>query len=308
VNVFVSSYAAAPPAAPGNGSAEAAVLNGLARLELAGLELPVFADGRFHAADEARLLPRLLPSWRFVLSALPGTMSHIKDDPRFGLASDDGDGRTRALDFAEAARFAAARLNRALGRRAVAAVSLHSAPRPDGGACASAEALTLSLCELRRRDWEGAELLIEHCDAFIPGQTPDKGFLRLDEELRALARSSGPVPARLLLNWGRSAVETRSATGALAHVRAGRDSGLLAGLFFSGAAPAHADYGAWRDSHAPFSTSCPGSLLTPEAAQAALKEAGLLSYVGLKIQPLPASLDADARLAMIKAGLDALAL
>ncbi len=219
-------------------------------------------------------------------------MNRLKDDKNFGLASADLDGRRRALDFAETARRAVSRLNGHLGRKTVAAVSIHSAPRLAGtGARSSLEAFAASLTELRGRDWDGAELLVEHCDAAVADHAPDKGFLRLEDECAAIKLSEGRTPARVMINWGRSAIEARSANGPLEHLRRAREAGLLAGLFFSGATPAHPDYGAWKDSHAPFTVSCPASILTPAAAKVSLKEAGDLAYLGLKVQPLPASLE-----------------
>jgi hypothetical protein len=302
VKAFVSAYAAAPPASPWDRDAEGALFDGLAALDLAGLELPY--TGRLHAHDAAWLTSRLRPDWRFILTLLPGTMDRLKDDKDFGLASADAAGRRRALEFADGARLAVERLNETLGREAVAAVEVHSAPRLGGsGARASLEAFAGSLTELRGRDWGGAELLVEHCDAAVPGRAPGKGFLRIEDECAAAMLSSGETSARVLINWGRSAIETRSVEGPLEHIRRARQAGLLAGLFFSGATPADADYGEWKDSHAPVSTSCPASILTPAAAKAALREAGELSYVGLKIQPLPAALGVPERLAMIRAGL-----
>jgi hypothetical protein len=304
VKAFVSAYAAAPPSEPWDRAAEGALFDGLAGLGLAGLELPF--TGRLHARDDAWLIAQLRPDWRFILTLLPGTMNRLKEDERFGLASADAAGRRRALDFAESARQTIERLHARLGRKAVAAVAVHGAPRLGGAARSSLEGFAASLTELRGRDWGGAELLVEHCDAAVPGHAPDKGFLRLEDECAALALSSGPAPARVLINWGRSAIETRSADGPVEHLRRARQAGLLGGLFFSGATPNDPDYGDWKDSHAPFSTSRAASILTPYAAQAALKEAGTLSYVGLKIQPLPASLAVSERLAMIRAGLDVL--
>ena len=304
MKAFVSSYALALPSEPWNRSAEEALFDGLAGLGLAGLELPF--TGRLHARDEAWLIAQLRPDWRLILTLLPGTMNRLKDDERFGLASADADGRRRALDFAEEARRAIEGLHARLGRKAVAAVEVHAAPRLGGGARSSLEDFAASLTELRGRDWGGAELLVEHCDAAVPGHAPDKGFLRLEDECAALALSSGRAPARILINWGRSAIETRSADGPLAHLRRARQAGLLGGLFFSGATANDPDYGDWKDSHAPFSTSRPASILTPDAAKAALGEAGKLAFIGLKIQPLPASLSVPERLAMIRAGLEAL--
>ena len=301
---YVSSYAAASPAEPWNKDAEGALFDGLAALDLAGLELPY--TGRLHAHDDGWLADQLRPEWGFILTLLPGTMGRLKDGAFFGLASADKDGRRRALDFAEDARRAVERLNARLGRKAVAAVAVHSAPRLGGGARSSLESFADSLTQLRRSDWGGAELLVEHCDAYVPGRAPDKGFLRIEDECAAIGLSEGAAPARVLINWGRSAVETRSAEGAVAHLRRAHEAGLLAGLFFSGATPSHPDYDAWKDSHAPFSSSCPESILTADAAKAALAEAGKISYLGLKIQPLPATRGTEERLAAVRDGLDAL--
>jgi hypothetical protein len=305
VKVFVSAYAAASPALPWDRGAEGALFDGFSRLDLAGLELPF--TGRLHTHDDAWLIAQLRPDWRFILTLLPGTMNRLKDDKNFGLASADADGRRRALDFAETARRAIERLNGHLGRKAVAAVSLHSAPRLAGtGARSALEAFAASLTELRGRDWDGAELLVEHCDAAVAEHAPDKGFLRLEDECAAIKLSEGRTAARVMINWGRSAIEARSLNGPREHLRRAREAELLAGLFFSGATPVDADYGEWKDSHAPFSTSCPASILTPVAAKATLKDAGALTYLGLKIQPLPASLGIPERLAMIRAGLDSI--
>ena len=295
---FVSSYALAPSDGPWDEALESALFDGLARLDLAGLELPYC--GSLHRADDGWLLERLLPSWRFLLTPLPGTMARLKEDARFGLASPDVGGRRRALGLLVEARRAVERLRRFLGREAVAAVLLQSAPT----GAASADAFRASLDELRGRDWQGAELLIEHCDAAAPGRPRRKGFLPLERELEAALGSSGPTPLRFLLNWGRSAIEARSADEPLRQVRLLREKGLLAGLFFSGATPKHADYGEWEDRHAPFSTACPESLLTPERARACLDAAGSLDYVGVKVQPLPRTLGAAARLGVVE---DALA-
>ncbi len=305
MKAFVSSYAASSFSSPWDRASEESLFDGLAGLGLAGLELPF--TGRLHPHDENWLISKIHPEWRLIVTALPGTMDRLKDDPQFGLASADDSGRARALRFLEKARAAVLKLNAELGRPAVAAVEIHSAPRLGTGARSSLEAFARSLTDLRGRDWGGAELLVEHCDAFTSAHPPDKGFLTIEDECAAIRLSSGPTRAFSLINWGRSAIETRSADGPREHLRRAREAGLLAGVFFSGATPAHPDYGAWNDRHAPFSTSCPESLLTPAEAKFCLNSAGSLSYVGLKIQPLPVSLGTAERLAVIRAGLDALA-
>src|SRR5665647_3065791 len=69
------------------------------------------------------------------------------------------------------------------GRPAVAAMQLHSAP---GGTGASSEALARSLEEVVTWDLAGADVLIEHCDALVPGRTAAKGYLSLADELAAV--------------------------------------------------------------------------------------------------------------------------
>ena len=305
MKVFVSSYAAAKPGASWDQGAEAALFDGLAKMELAGLELPF--TGRLHAHDDAWLLERLHPEWRFIVTLLPGTMDRLKKDPVFGLASSDAAGRQRALDFAESARRMVSHLRGYLGLNAVAAVNVHSAPRRKAGdSKVSVKALAQSLTELRSRDWSGAELLVEHCDAASKARSADKGFLGLKDEIDAIKSSKGSTPARILINWGRSALETRSGGGPLAHIRAAKKAKLLAGLFFSGVTPKDEVYGAWKDSHAPFDVSCRNSILTTKAAKAALKTASDVDYLGLKIQPLPSSLGTTERLDLLRANLGAL--
>lgn len=284
---------------------EAAFYEGLAGLGVAGLEQPF--HGTLHRRDEAWLIGQIRPDWTVVLTTLPWTMGRLADDKRFGLASADEDGRGRALDFAESARRAVERLNRALGRRAVVGVELHSAPRLGGsGAASSVEAFADSLTRLRAQDWQGAAILVEHCDAPMPGRACDKGFLRIEDEVLAAKLSEGKTPIGVSINWGRSALETRSAQGPIEHLRRAAQAELLGALFFSGAAASHPEYGDWRDTHPPFSTACPGSLLTPAAAKAALAEAPGCPIVGLKLQTKPATLSVPRRLAVIKDGLDAL--
>lgn len=304
MQLYLGAYAASPCHDAWDPAAEAAFYEGLGRLGLAGLEHPYW--GRLHRFDDAWFLDHLPADWTLILTTLPGTVERLKDDPHFGLAGADEDGRRRALDFMEGARRTVEHLHKYLGRRVVKAVALHSAPRLGSGAQSSLEAFVDSLSTLRARDWDGAALLVEHCDAFVPAHPPDKGFLRIEDEALAVRLSRGPAPCRLLINWGRSAVETRSVYGPLAHIVRARESELLGGLFFSGAAASHPLYGEWRDSHAPFSVSVPESLLTPEAAAAALKEAGDVPFLGLKMQALPKTLSVAQRLRFVESSLEIL--
>lgn len=302
MKIHVGAYAAS---AGLDAAAETALYAGLAGMGVAGLEQPFF--GTLHRRDEGWLIGQIRPDWTLVLTTLPGAMDRLAGDGNFGLASADPDGRKRALDFAEAARRAVETIHRALGRRAVRAVMVHSAPRLGGtGAKSSLAGFADSLTDLRGRDWQGASLLVEHCDAAVPGQAPDKGFMSLEDDVTAVKLSGGKTPAGLAINWGRSAIEVRSAEGPLEHLRRAAQAELLGALFFSGATRSHPEYGEWRDSHAPFSTSCPESLMTPAAAKAALAEAPACPIVGLKLQTKPATMTVPQRLAVIQDGLNAL--
>lgn len=302
MNLYVGAYAAS---AGLDEAAETELYRGLAELRIAGLETPF--TGRLHARDDGWLLDQIRPEWTLVLTLLPGEMELLGANEHFGLASADKDGRAAALDFAESARRTVEHLHKFLGRPVVRAVQVHSAPRLGGsGAKSSLEGFAASLTELRGRDWSGAKLLVEHCDAAVPAHAPDKGFLRVEDEVMALKLSTGRTPIALSVNWGRSAVETRSAEGPLDHLARAAQAEVLGALFFSGATPSHPAYGDWKDSHAPFSTSVPESILTPAAAKAALAAAPDCPIVGIKLQTKPATLPVPRRLAVLRDGLDAL--
>ena len=145
--------------------------------------------------------------------------------PTYGLGSLDEDQRAHALADVARARDLAVTLAQADGRRRVSAIEVHSAPGPRGG---SVEAFSRSLDEILGWDLAGAELLVEHCDAYVPGPTPAKGFWTLEDEL-AVVRSKG-LPADVLgmcVNWGRSVIEGRSTATAVEHTQAVAEAGLL---------------------------------------------------------------------------------
>lgn len=296
---YVGAYAAS---AGLDQAAETELYHGLAELRIAGLETPF--TGRLHPRDDGWLLDQIRPEWTIVLTLLPGEMDRLAQNKHFGLASADRDGRAAALDFAESARRTVEHLHKFLGRPVVRAVQIHSAPRLAGsGAKSSLERFSDALTDLRGRDWSGAKLLVEHCDAAVPEHAPDKGFLSVADDVLALKMSKGRTPIALSINWGRSAVESRSAQGPLDHLARAAQSGTLGALFFSGVTPSHPEYGNWKDSHVPFSTSVPESLLTPAAAKAALAAAPDCPIVGIKLQTKPATLPVPQRLAVLRDGL-----
>ncbi|WP_426766183.1 DUF4862 family protein [Pseudarthrobacter sp. 1G09] len=295
--LILSSYAAAPALDGWNPEAEAAFLHAAARLPgVSGLEIPFYPTGRLHKYDgdwfleQVRHLPDHLT---FVVTTIPDTMSRLDGSSDFGLASPTAAGRQAAVARGAAAAGAVRSLNAVLGRRAVVAVHLFSAPRtvphgvPAGGA--GTGPLAASLEQLATFGWDGARTVLEHCDAAKPGQTPVKGFLNLEEDMEAVNTSG--TGTGLAVNWGRSAIEGRDGRTAGRHIRACLDSELLAGVVLSGCAPVSTRFGeAWDDCHLPPAPVEPASLLTPAAIRsvsAALEPApgGPKSevYRGLKV-------------------------
>lgn len=264
------------PASPAPGSADFAeyhrLLTGLP--QVSGLELPTH-----HLADpgaRATLAEICPPTWRHVVTSFPETMLAMAADPLVGLASTDEAGRGRAV---EAARRLAEQIADFVtaGGGTVGRVLLHAAPR--GG---SAEAMDRSLAELAGVDWSSARLAIEHCDAAVQDHPAEKGFLALDEELAVLADHP---EVGMVINWGRSALEGRSADTPLAHLRAVARAGKLDGLFLSGAAAVDNPFGAaWTDGHLPPATMEPASLLDAAEMARCLAELPADTLLGLKIR------------------------
>ena len=275
-----------------------------------GLELPWTGESdSLHARGDEWLAGHLAADWSVVVTSIPGTMAALSRDATYGLASSNADGRTSALAGAENLRRGIHHLNQAAGRRVVSHVELHGAPRagaarpgPPGVQAppSSPASLERSLAEIAGWDWDGVDLLLEHVDARMPGHTPAKGFLRLDDEIAVIER--GQLPVGILLNWGRSAIELRDPDAVAAQVERVRDAGLLRGLMFSGASAgasgtqataAAGSWGeAWADQHLPPASAGRasaggaqdgGSLLTTERMTEALAVAGDLDVLGLKI-------------------------
>jgi len=306
---IIGAYVASPSTVAWDPAAESRFLGAVSALPgFRGLELPFI--GALHKHDEAWLLRSLQPDWDIVITLLPGTIARMKDDPMFGLASTDDAGRRKALSFTAQAREAVARLNDREGRRAVLAVEVHSAPRADAGA-SSVDAFTASLAELASWDWEGARLVVEHCDALVIEHPPVKGFQTLSDEIRAIqdVNAIAGTSIGMVINWGRSAIEDRLPDAARRHVREVREGGLLSGVFLSGCSATQSRLGpAWADVHLPAAAEGshdpalePASLLTRQRAADVLREAGEVTdpgFLGLKVAA-PRTADLNLRIATV---------
>lgn len=301
---IVSAYNAAPPGgwAPG---LETRFLDEVCALPgVAGLELPF--PGRLDPRLESWFL-RAAPTHCATLTTIPDTMARLAHTPAHGLASTDDWQRRAAVARLARAAETVRRLNDRTARQSVLAVTVYSAPRLRSGH-SSAAALTASLREIAQWEWDGAQLLLEHCDAPIRDRPVVKGFLPLGSELAAVAAANADadLPIGVLVNWGRSALEQRSATGGIGHVIKARAAGLLAALTFSGCAPVDTAHGtAWDDCHLPPAPICPGSLLTRDWIAATLRAAGDEPILhGLKVSA-PRTATPAARLATVAGSLAA---
>lgn len=299
--------------APGDPAGEAAFLAGLDGLGVQALEMPLPAPGT--AAETARWARAHLPEHvDLVVTAVPRTMQRLASDPGYGLSSADLVQRRAALDDLAVLRNLARLLADEAGRPRLAAVELHSAPGPGLG---TLTAFRESLDEVLSWDLGGANLLVEHCDALVEGQPPAKGFWPLHEEIAVLQAIADDVPdsaSRLgvSINWGRSAIEGRSARTPVEHVRAAAEAGLLRAVVFSGAAASDTPWGsAWGDQHIaprgsdPVLEASVGSLLGADEIVQTLQAArgATLEAVGIKVTARPEDADVEERLAVARASL-----
>jgi hypothetical protein len=263
--------------------------------------------------DLAGALDQLPREWSVTLNDITATFQASVASPRSGLASPDAEGRAAAVALAGQLAAFVRGVNDRTGRPVVAAVEIHSAPgfsnrvlQPDQAAFSE------SLAELAGLDWDGAEVLVEHCDAFLDGQPPAKGFLRLDQEIAALAAVAGSGIG-LSLNWGRSAIELRTADRVIEHVESALQSGSLRAVTFSGAAATPTAYGpAWADSHLPFADpgdpayADPSSLMTRERVREVLDRLGQWdgAFVAVKTNWPPDRADPAERAASVAANFE----
>lgn len=308
---YVGAYAASPNQTGWDPQLETAYYNELKQLSnIKGLEHPFL--GKLHLHDDNWFLANIAPQWDYVFTCIPGIMNALGQNPQFGLASTDETGRQAALIFMQQACEAIARLTHHLGRQAVTAIQIQTAPARNK-AGSSVQALEQSLHTMLQWDWQGAKIVIEHCDALMPGHEPSKGFLALQDELALLMRLNEQAAPQqklgMVINWGRSVFESRQLDGARQHILAAQDAGLLSGVMFSGVSDKDSEYGAWRDSHQPPQSSEqvkhgePGSWMSEQAIHqclAAIDNLKQLPVLGAKIGIRPHQAPVELRVAYIR--------
>lgn len=303
----VSAYPASPAHSNWNPDVEREFFNSLSKdSRIGALELPWL--GSLHPHDDAWLIKHLPEDFSAVITDIPFVMSRIGQTVHYGLASNDKDGRKAAINDLRNFNEAVHNFNDARQRQVVSVIEIHTAPRKTG----DVHPLASSLEEIASWNWGGASLAIEHCDAWVEGQQPEKGFLTLNQEIEAIQLSG--VDIGLFINWGRSAIELRSADRVAEQITSARESGFLQGLIFSGASDQDGVFGpAWIDAHYPFRKSerhiygDPLSLLTETQAELAINAAGDIPWLGIKLGWLKSVEGTiEQRTQMISSALDAL--
>jgi len=266
-------------AAPAEAVAAAAYYDVLLQVpEADGLE---FAwNGAPTPAQLAPVLSRIPRAWTITLNDIPATWRASVQQPTFGLASPDESGRKAAIAMVREVHAGIRAMNDNAGRNIVLATEFHCAPGFDNRVVdGDANAFKRSLDEMSTMDWEGCSVMIEHCDAFLPGQKPAKGFLRLHDEIAVLKGLAG-APIGLSLNWGRSLIEVRDAERVMDHVVQAAGAGVLKAFTFSGTAGSDNVYGsAWADSHLPFADTTDRAFAEPASMMTTARVLAVLPYL-----------------------------
>ncbi|MDO4664929.1 MAG: DUF4862 family protein [Actinomycetaceae bacterium] len=264
---------------------------------VSGIELPFPGDLE---NNWEWLMSQIPQHWDFnTITAIPGTMQSVWKNSKFGLASTDFEGRQAALSFFKVVNARVHDLHDRSGRKLISAVQIHSAPTNS----AHYSSFKDSVYELSEWDWSGAELVIEHCDSPSIGRKPEKGFLKIEDEI-AIAKEIG---IGVHINWGRSCLEERDSQAPLRHLRKASERNVLSGIIFSGVSDKATEYGyEWIDGHVPMSLDEPKSLMGKTEIAACTQNARSGKYFGAKIC-VPTSASLRARIAMIKSIYDVVA-
>ena len=274
--------------------------------DIRGLEQPCLEH--LHPFGDEYLFKHTPEAWQIVVTGVMETMRRRSANNHFGLASSDETQRQSCLDYYRHVWEKINRTNDRFGKQKVIALELQAAPSAGNTSVnEAAECFSKSLTELQSWDWS-CELIVEHCDSMAqPGAR--KGFLPLDQELKAVAGSNTGI----CINWARSAIEGRDTQLPLAHAAQGLQMGKLSALMFSGTTPT-GPYGEWQDLHSPFApftgseVGCVESLLTVDLAQEmlALTSPESLRFIGIKLLEIDPKASIAHRISILTDGISAL--
>ncbi|TBR45118.1 DUF4862 family protein [Marinomonas agarivorans] len=308
MSYFIGAYASSPNVAGWDADLESEYYKKLTQLpNLRGLEHPFM--GTLHPHDDAWFLANVAPDWDIIFTCIPGIMNNLASNPHFGLASENEAGRQEAIAFMQQAREAIVKLNDYAGRQVVPAIEIQTAPNTVQSN-SSTHALKVSLETMLTWDWDGAQIVIEHCDQVVSGQNAAKGFLSLADEIKVLLELKTKYPTAqlgIVINWGRSVLEGRHVDRAVQHITELKKVGLLSGVMFSGVSDIDSEYGAWADTHMPPAPATPKmhgeahSLLTKTEIERCLLAAGGVGsepeILGVKLGVRPFDTSLNDRLA-----------
>ena len=294
---IIGAYATAPSLADNDKSNEHKFYEKLIESipEIRGLEVP-FWGKEIHQFGSDFLLDIIDKNWDNVLSCIPGSMSKLAKNPKFGLASDDENGRAEAIAMHKRANQVLHKMNAYYGRQSAIAVQIATAPStPVKYVSSSTDSLLKSMEEILSWDWEGAKIVIEHCDTAVDNTPFEKGFLTIEDEIKTLIELQGMHNVGITINWARSAIEGRDTSKPLEHIELALKSNILSGLMFSGVSDNDIQYGSWKDTHMPFSKNEnvqffeENSLLTQEEISNTLNIVDLdsVDYLGVKLLSMP---------------------
>lgn len=284
---YIATYATSPSPDKWNSHLEKSYFSTLSNnKEIIGIEHPVYLNEERYPI--AWLNENIPDNWQIIITALPLFMNELKNNPLIGLASSDEKDRYAAIKIMEKIAKYIEKINVSFARKIVTKLHFHSLPRNNKEILAGNKlALKKSLQDMQNINWNNIELNLEHCDAYINNQEVDKGFLLLEDELEALDHIKG---YGIMLNWGRSAIETKSAKGVISHINQAKNSNLLKGFFFSGCTNnPQSSYGYWKDTHMPPKNFINGnylqndSMLGKEEIRDTLKELNERIYLGIKV-------------------------
>jgi hypothetical protein len=264
--------------------------------DIRGLEQPCLEN--LHPLGDEWLFRHTPADWQIVVTAVMETMRRRGANGGFGLASADEDQRRESVTFYLHLLEKIVAVNARFPGKVIA-LEMQAAPQSGNPCVAQAtEAFSRSMKEIAAWDWP-CDLVLEHCDA-MTGRAPRKGFLPLENVLEVL----GDTDISVCINWARSAIEGRDTALPVAHVQAAQKAGKLGALMFSGTT-AMGDYGDWQDLHAPFSSFCPDSLMTPEKVTELFTaaSAATLKFSGIKLLEINANADVSHRIAILRDGI-----
>ena len=261
---------------------------------IGGLEIPFFGND-INVFGTDLILRFIKKNWLNVLTCIPASFFSVQKDPEFGLASKNESSRMEAIKTHKKANKKLHYISDKLGYNPFYSIHIASAPStPVKGVKSSYIQFYRSLEEICSWQWLGSRIKVEHCDHSITSGFK-KGFLSLDNEIKAIQKLNKSFNVGISLNWARSAIEGRGQNKVLEHIEIAKHNKLLHGFIFSGTSLRDKLYGSWNDNHMPFSKIFnvqyyeENSLLNYDNVKSTLQALSdtNLKYLGIKLLSLP---------------------